>query len=205
MGPAPVVTALWLVRHGATEWSLAGRFQGWTDVPLAPAGRAQAERLRERMSSISFTSVLSSDLSRAVETARIAVGEPVVDARLRELDFGSLEGSRWEDCSIEIREALVRFRGFRAPGGESVDDLEVRVNVALRELPAGEHAVFTHGGVIRLLLRRRGRLDDVAPGELVRVDLGKIGGGGLGGRRLRRRRGKGEGDPRAATGERLGP
>lgn len=160
---------LWLVRHGATDWSDAGRLNGWKDVPLNDRGRLQAKSLVERLDGRDFAGVWSSDLVRAMETARLAVGEPVPDPRLRELDFGRLEGRRWEEIPTEIQQALADFEGFGAPDGESVAELRSRVLRFVEALPGGEHLVFTHGGVIRLLLRESGVDRQVLPGQLVRM------------------------------------
>jgi probable phosphoglycerate mutase len=96
----------------------------------------------------------------------LTAGEATPDRRLRELDFGELEGKRWEDVDSSSRQALVRFEGFVAPGGESVAQLEERVGGFLAELEPGDHLVVTHGGVIRLLARRRGVAFAPDPGEM---------------------------------------
>jgi probable phosphoglycerate mutase len=170
-----VVVRLWLVRHGATDWSDEGRLCGWTDVPLSEKGRGQAKILRRRLEGQGFDGVWTSDLSRASESARLAVGRPHPDRGLRELDFGELEGRRWRDCDEPTREALVRFEGFVAPGGESVRDLEERVGGFLSELTTGDHLVFTHGGVVRLLTRQQGDASILAPGELAVLEWGRTG------------------------------
>jgi probable phosphoglycerate mutase len=163
---------LWLVRHGPTDWSDAGRLNGWTDVPLNDRGRLQARFLAKRLEDVGFAGVWSSDLTRGEETARLALREPVIDPRLRELDFGALEGKRWEEISPEMHRGLAAFEGFAAPGGESVADLRSRVFRFVEALPEGDHVVFTHGGVIRLLLRQTGADRRVLPGEVVQVVLG---------------------------------
>lgn len=163
---------LWLVRHGATDWTEAGRFNGWTDVPLNDRGRAQARALGPLLPRADLARVWSSDLVRTTETACLALGGSIPDARLRELDFGSLEGRRWEELESATQEALLRFETFRAPGGESVADLLRRVTAWIDALPPGEHVLFTHGGVIRALLRRSGRDERVRPGEVVHLYLG---------------------------------
>ena len=142
---------VWLVRHGTTEFTAQGRFCGWSDPPLNETGRGQARALRPRLESLSFDSVVSSPSLRAVETARLAYGEPVTDDRLRELDFGTLDGQTWVDCAPDIREALSRYDTFEAPGGESVVTLGKRVIAALTDLGPGRHLVVTHGGVIRFV------------------------------------------------------
>jgi probable phosphoglycerate mutase len=162
---------LWLVRHGATDWSEAGRLNGWTDVPLNERGRSQAKRLADELDVKVFAAVWTSDLSRSEETARLAVLGAVADSRLREIDFGELEGRIWEECPQGTRDALLAFEGFQAPGGETVPELRRRVHEFLRGLGEGDHLVFTHGGVIRLLLRETGRNESVAPGALVSLSL----------------------------------
>ena len=160
---------LWLVRHGATAWSDAGRLNGWTDVPLNDAGRRQAVALRQRLAGHSFAGIWSSDLVRATQTASLAAREHVADRRLRELDFGSLEGKTWDDCPREVRDGLAAFDGFSAPSGESVAQLRTRVLDFVETLEEGDHALFTHGGVVRLLLLEQGQRPLVPPGRLVRV------------------------------------
>lgn len=159
-----------LVRHGATAWSERGRLTGWTDIPLNSRGRDQARQLRWRLGK-PFDSVWSSDLRRAAETARLAVGEARFDRRLRELDFGSIEGATWASLPEGIRTQLLGFDGFRAPGGESVADLRSRVLGFVDELGPGTHLLVTHGGVIRALLRLGARDVIVRPGDVVELDL----------------------------------
>ena len=163
---------VWLARHGATEWSASGRLTGWRDVPLSDAGREQAVDLRRRLDGRGFDSVRTSDLVRAVDTARIVAGAAVPDPRLRELDFGTLEGATWEELAPGVRRALMRFDGFEAPEGESVRDLRRRLVEAIAELPAGDHLIVTHGGVIRALVRNAGL---VGPGEVRTLRLRESG------------------------------
>lgn len=165
-----VGVTLWLVRHGATDWSDAGRFNGWTDVALNDRGRDQARALSGLLPPPSRIRLWTSDLIRARTTAA-ALGPARVDARLRELDFGELEGLTWDRCSPATQAALVRFDGFAAPGGESVADLSDRVGSFLSELSRGDHVVVTHGGVIRLLARRTGATGHVPPAGVVRIAL----------------------------------
>lgn len=168
-GLVVAVSAIWLLRHGSTPSSEAGRFLGWTDEGLSRAGRAEALELRRRVAATGAKTVWSSDLRRALETSRLVAGEPTADARLRELDFGDLEGLTWQQCSPAQRAALTRFDGFRAPSGESVEELGKRVHAFLEELPAGQHLLVTHGGVIRLLLREIGDPRGVPPCGLVQL------------------------------------
>ncbi|MGF1666863.1 MAG: histidine phosphatase family protein [Acidimicrobiia bacterium] len=158
-----MVVKLWMVRHGETDWNANRRFQGWTDVVLTDTGRDQARRLAESLAGVRFDSVWSSDLSRAVETARLAYSEPKADHRLRELNFGDLEGAVWDDLTPSVQAELAAFDGFTAPGGESIREFKARVLEFLDALPAGDHLVVTHGGVIRMVRRECG--SDGFPGH----------------------------------------
>ena len=161
---------LYLVRHGATDMSDAARFNGHRDVPLNDAGLRQARVLAHTLEGRSFAGVWSSDLTRALHTAHACGFAPVVDPRLREIDFGDIEGATWEELDSEVRDALMGFDGFAAPGGESVDDLRRRVLSFVADLAEGDHLVFTHGGVIRSLLRDAGDDRDVRPGQIVELE-----------------------------------
>ncbi len=170
MAPSAGHRELWLVRHGETPASRGRTLAGWSDVPLTDHGERQACALRSLLAGQRFDGAWSSDLRRAVTTARLAWGEPRQDARLREMSFGSLEGQLWDTLDAQAQEALARFEGFAAPGGESFEDLRSRVLAFLDELPAGRHLVFTHGGVIRLLSRELGEDGFVPTGTLLVVD-----------------------------------
>lgn len=161
---------LWLVRHGETPASRGRTLAGWADVPLTERGEAQAVALRAVFAGETFAGVWSSDLVRAVRTARLAWGEPSQDRRLRELAFGELEGAAFAAIDPPVREALLRFEGFVAPGGESFDEFQDRVMSFVDELPPGRHALFTHGGVVRLLARELGEDRFVPTGTLLIVD-----------------------------------
>ena len=161
---------LWLVRHGETSASRERTLAGWTDVPLTERGEAQASALNPVLVGRHFDGVWSSDLVRAVTTARLAWGEPTTDRRLRELSFGELEGADYMAMDERVQEGLKRFEGFVAPGGESFGALRERVLSFVNALPPGRHAVFTHGGVLRLLAREVGEDRFVPTGTLLVVD-----------------------------------
>jgi 2,3-bisphosphoglycerate-dependent phosphoglycerate mutase len=161
---------LWLVRHGETSASRDGRLAGWDDVPLTERGVEQARALRPLLEDERFAGVWSSDLQRAVATARLAWGPADDDARLREIHFGALEGHGWEDLDGRHKQALVAFAGFDFPGGETVEQVGARVEAFLAGLEAGRHLLFTHGGVIRLLSRQVGEMEFVATGTVLALD-----------------------------------
>ena len=143
---------IWLVRHGETDWNAEGRVQGWTDVPLNAKGRQQASQLAQCLRSISFAHIYASDLTRALDTARIvadAVGAPITPlACLREHRFGQAEGL--------LRQESDRRFPNGAPDREPPEALQARVTQCLQDI-AKRHAegrvlIATHGGVIRSIL-----------------------------------------------------
>ena len=158
---------LWLVRHGETERSRDGLLAGWADIPLTEKGEEQARALRPALEGTSFDTTVTSDLTRAATTARLAYREVPADPRLRELSFGELEGVRWVDLEQHFKDALDRFRDFAFPGGESESQMRERVLGFVSGLPAGRHLVFTHGGVVRMLTRETGFDEFVPTGSLV--------------------------------------
>jgi probable phosphoglycerate mutase len=154
---------MWLIRHAESTWNVEGRWQGQADPPLSPRGREQAEQLALQLADQDVALLVTSDLGRALETARAIarqVGlEPRQDARLRELEAGSWSGLTHAEIEARDAVALARFASgaveARAGGGESRRDAAARAGQVLREL-AGEAggrpvAVVTHGGVVTSL------------------------------------------------------
>ncbi|MEZ5339538.1 MAG: histidine phosphatase family protein [bacterium] len=142
--------ALYLVRHGQTDWNREKRFQSTTDVPLNETGLAQAWRIREELEarSVSFILARSSPLSRAVETARIIVQgtdtpfEP--EPGFMEISFGDYEGRLESDLREEYGEAYDSWRASQyteaPPGGESIIEGANRVRPYLEKLRAAAMA-----------------------------------------------------------------
>ncbi len=157
---------LWLIRHGETLWNREGRLLGWTDLPLSPTGEAQARALKGLLPTLPAH---SSDLRRALRTAALAGFRPQATPALREIHFGALEGASWEGLDPAQKEALLRFEGFHPPGGESLDVFQERVLRFLEGLKAPS-LLFTHGGVIRMILRALGEDGLVPLGSVVVVD-----------------------------------
>jgi broad specificity phosphatase PhoE len=145
-----------LVRHGETEWSRDHRHTGRTDVPLTAEGRRQAERLRDALAEWNFTRVLSSPLSRALDTCRLAgYGDRAeLSDALLEWDYGEYEG----ETTDRIRESRPGWNLWRdgCPGGESVADVSARVDPLVSELKDsdGDVLLFAHGHVLRVLAAR---------------------------------------------------
>lgn len=145
---------LWLIRHGETVWNAEHKISGWHDVELSERGRQMARDLRPRLQGRSFCGVFSSDLRRARDTAELAFGPAEVDVRLRELDFGPLEGLNWNLIPVEHQQAVLEFREDCTRGGEKISHFEERVLDFVDQLPSGQHLLFVHGGLIRIVLRQ---------------------------------------------------
>jgi probable phosphoglycerate mutase len=149
-------TRLFLVRHGETEWSVSGRHTGWTDIPLNENGVEQAKRLAERLAAHTFALVLSSPLSRALETCRIGgLGDvAVIDPDLREWNYGEFEGRTTDEIRTEIPDWTIW--SAKISQGERVEDVGRRVDrVIAKVLPVdGDVAIFGHGHCLRILAAR---------------------------------------------------
>ncbi len=157
-------TELLLIRHGQTDWNVARRIQGHTDVPLNDTGREQATLLAPALAQLHlrqpFDALYCSDLQRALQTAApaaAALALPVTqDARLRERHYGVLEGldsaEQMRKFPEETRLLLARDPDYTLPGGESRNTFFSRVLQALREIAArhgGQRIlVVTHGGAL---------------------------------------------------------
>ncbi len=143
---------IWLVRHGDTEWTGTGQHTSRTDVPLTERGRTQAEVLGRMLEGHDFAVVLSSPLSRALETCRLAGFGDVVqtDEDLREWDYGEYEGRTTADIRKE-RPGWNVWAG--SPGGESLDHAGTRARRALERAAGagGDVALFSHGHFLRIL------------------------------------------------------
>ncbi len=160
---------LYLLRHGETDWNVTWRLQGSTDVPLNETGIAQAQDAAIRYKDIPFTQVYTSPLQRAVCTARIIAeshGLPViVDERIREMNFGLLEGSTPEESSQNPVLSVARSNLFDHPeryvptgDGESYEEVHNRCRDFLEDIrnrhDSGDHILISaHGALCKALMR----------------------------------------------------
>lgn len=151
------------LRHGETDWNLAERCQGHTDVPLNETGREQARRARDALAGVGIATICASPLGRAHETARIvaeAVAAPIVLIDdLKECGFGVYEGGQMGPWHAEW------LAGTATPeGGEDLEGFLARalrgINAAI-ERP-GPVLIVAHGGVYRSI-RRHAAFEDREP------------------------------------------
>lgn len=167
------MTLLTLVRHGQTDWNLARRIQGSTDIPLNEKGRADALTAAAALGGTAHHVIFASPLARARETAEIIAGQlgldgPELDHDLREREFGEGEG-------MLVPDYIEKYGDWHAPvpGAETLEEVGDRALAALdriarasrrRSAPEAESViVVAHGGVIRALI------DHVSGGTLPRV------------------------------------
>ncbi|WP_082497803.1 histidine phosphatase family protein [Pseudorhodoferax sp. Leaf267] len=163
------MTRLILVRHGETDWNRQLRFQGQVDIPLNATGHEQAQRVGRRLALGQVDRVISSDLSRARQTAeplaellaRRGAPDPLEMALLREQSFGEVDGLSVDEIKQRHPAAWNQWINFQADyafkGGESTRGFQSRVLQGLREL-VESHAgqtlvVVTHGGVLDMVWR----------------------------------------------------
>jgi probable phosphoglycerate mutase len=164
------VRRLLIVRHGESEWNREGRWQGWEDIALTPAGVAQARARAAdlRAVGLQFRAVHTSDLIRAARTAELlaealSAPAPLPDPSLRERFGGEWQGhSREEIVARWPREREAWRRGELAapPGGETDAEVLDRVHEALARIdatnPPGPVLIVSHHGVVRLLSSQAG-------------------------------------------------
>jgi len=153
-----------LIRHGETEWNRTGRCQGVADIDLNDTGRRQVGELAHSLKDADIRAVYSSDLLRALRTARQIAShhdlEVNIDKDLREMDQGDLEGLLFEDIRDRYSDVMKEWREspetLRLPGGESLSQVQERAwNVfeKINRLHAGETVVaVSHNLTITALL-----------------------------------------------------
>ena len=169
-----------LLRHGETEWSLAGQHTGRTDIPLTARGEAAAKSLAPLLSRRRIMAVFTSPARRAVTTAAFAGlsnAQPTPD--LWEWDYGGYEGL----TTPQIQDSWPGWYLWRdgvIPGdadhpGETIEQVAHRVGRLLARavpmLSGGDVALVAHGHVLRVLTACYLR-QPPAEGRLFRLDTG---------------------------------
>lgn len=158
---------LYIIRHGETEWNKVKRLQGQTDIPLAEEGIRLARETGAGMKDEPIDLVISSPLTRAVQTAKLLTegrNIPILtDNRIIEISFGDWEG----ECILDSKVLPPEFRKLFyedplhcicPPGGETFDEVRIRTGLffqSLVENPEYEHKnilISTHGAAGRCLL-----------------------------------------------------
>lgn len=151
---------LW--RHGRTEWNLARRVQGRSDIPLDDEGHRQAASAAARLASLDPKFVMSSPLQRAADTAKYLAAfqnsDVVYDERLMEVSYGVREGLTVSEAWAQYPNEMAEWKGsadYRFPGAESQFEAAERFVAAVKDALAGLEngqtgVIVAHGGVIRV-------------------------------------------------------
>ena len=148
-------TIIGLLRHGQTDWNIDFRLQGTTDIPLNETGRSQAVEVAEHISAADWDGIVSSPLSRAVDTAqavaeRIGLTPSEVEPLLMERAFGIGEGLTYDEWREKVRDLS------EIPGGESLTELADRVWLLLATLLEKHRGrrvlTVSHGALIRKII-----------------------------------------------------
>lgn len=162
--------SIFIFRHGETDYNAEERFQGHLDIPLNEKGRAQARELSKKLADKNLDVILSSDLSRAKETAEIVSEDKglkiFTDAGLREAHLGGAQGKSLDEIQAAFGvDTTKRWRSSHPtdadisyPGGETGQQVMDRVFRALENFlesqPFQRVGVATHGGVIRRIFQK---------------------------------------------------
>ncbi len=162
----PIATRICFVRHGETDWNVEKRIQGLADIPLNEKGRAQALAMAFNAAHFSFRAIYSSDLVRAVDTARALAereGQEIkLLPQLRERNYGIFQGITAAEGEARHPEACRRYAArdphYDFETGESMLDFAARVAEAVdwmvRHHAGQTIAAVTHGGVLDILFRK---------------------------------------------------
>ncbi|WP_391115837.1 histidine phosphatase family protein [Psychrobacillus sp. L3] len=154
------MTTVGLIRHGMTEWNALRRAQGISDIPLNQIGIKQAQALAERFSlEGKWDVIISSDLSRAKETAQIIANKlnmsiSIYDQRIREINCGEIEGTteeqrmqKWGTSWREVDLGMEKFEEVAKRGSEFLEE-------AVITYKDKRILVVSHGALIGLTLQQ---------------------------------------------------
>lgn len=149
---------LFLIRHGQSEANVNLLYAGQTDSKLTELGRQQAEAIRPVLQNIEFDRVYSSDLSRALDTQKLAMPGYAAETTplLREFDVGTLAGKPFINLESDPALVSVRERDYTPFGGENPQMVYDRLRQFLSGLeaePCENVAAFVHNGVMLTMLR----------------------------------------------------
>jgi broad specificity phosphatase PhoE len=161
---------IYYIRHGETEWNALGRLQGTQDVPLNDLGRQQAAETGRILTGLfardgrdeSSLGFVASPLGRARATMELVRGvlklpadDYAVDDRLREIGYGSWEGSTLAQMQASNPDVFAARQADKwtvsPPGGETYASVQARMTQWYDELK-GDTVTVAHGGTARALM-----------------------------------------------------
>ncbi len=157
-----MVTTLYLIRHGVTEWNKKKKYCGRINVPLSNQGKRQAAKLAKRLTSVEFDIIYSSNKKRAVQTAGIVFKNKGITQvkELQEVNFGVMEGLTYRQILKKYPENYKKWikNPYRCcmPQAESLNVFRKRVKKAIAQIIKINRgktiAVVCHGGTISVFI-----------------------------------------------------
>ena len=174
-----------LLRHGESQWNLENRFTGWVDVQLTPKGEQEAKRAGDLLRDVPIDKVYTSVLTRAKETARIALTErgtpdlpTTADQALNERMYGDLQGLNKDETAEKFGAEQVhiwrRSYDVPPPNGESLKDTAARTlpyfeQHILPEVEAGQNIlIVAHGNSLRSIVMS---LDKMTKEQILELNI----------------------------------
>jgi broad specificity phosphatase PhoE len=162
-----VAVNVYIARHGETTWNAVGRYQGRLETPLSPLGQAQAQALAGALAGKNIARIISSPLSRCMQTAlplSLRTGVPVEEEPLLlEIAHGTWEGRYRDEIAQNDPQTYRIWREHpehvKFEGGESLNDVLARWSAFVEKFePSAGTLLVTHDVVVRVaLLERAGR------------------------------------------------
>jgi 2,3-bisphosphoglycerate-dependent phosphoglycerate mutase len=173
--PKPGENFIVVFRHGESVDNLNRVFSGWRDPALTDRGREQGRALAPKLKDLPIDLVITSDLTRSRETARLALAlnknlRWEEDARIKERNYGDLAGQSKEEWMKKDPERATLWRrsyDVAPPNGENIKMVEERVFPFLDELVARVRrekinvALSVHGNSMRVIRRYFEHMDIV--------------------------------------------
>ncbi|MBN2796794.1 MAG: histidine phosphatase family protein [Clostridia bacterium] len=152
---------VYLLRHGETVGNVKGTFAGNTDTPLTEFGIEQGKLAYNKLKDVDIDVVISSPLSRAVDTANLVISHPLIlDERLKEMHFGLFENMTYQEICEHYPDQIITWQNeglyYTFPEGESVKSFYDRVIEGYLNILETHREknilIVAHSGVIRSIL-----------------------------------------------------
>lgn len=157
-----MITKIFLIRHGETDWNKQRRYCGHSDIPLNKKGMRQAKKISRRIKHEKFDTIYSSTAIRAIQTANLATGNKPLRkiAKIREMNFGIFEGLTHQQLLEKYPKIYQTWLNdpvnTKIPQGESAKQFANRIKNTLGEIitknKGNTIAIFAHAGSIRIII-----------------------------------------------------
>jgi probable phosphoglycerate mutase len=155
-------TSISTLRHAHTQYNAERRYAGSIDIPISEAGARDAQQAAPKLAEIKFDMIITSKLQRAIQTARILIGDstPIIQNELcNERNFGVMEGLTWEDIQTLQPPVLMINVGndlhtVNPKGGEPFEDVWERAkrfrNLLFQAYAGANILVVSHGVFLQM-------------------------------------------------------